>query len=225
VTRALFVLGLVASVLGCDLAPTVPGRTDAYPFTTIPRFPGDTARVLRWPVGATIRVFIEGGTGARAMTLLDAFERGAELWNDAALYGEYRLLRTVTRPEADVVLTWSDLPPVVDPSNCRVDIGRAVTTFCLRSDRQGLEVFPLVPPDANRGPGSVKMLVTVLGSESTPAAADRLVTHELGHVLGIAQHSLNPADLMHVTNSVAAPSRADAATAQILYHTPADLTP
>jgi predicted Zn-dependent protease len=54
----------------------------------------------------------------------------------------------------------------------------------------------------------------------------RLVAHELGHVLGIGRHSEDPRDLMWRTDpSRSTPGPRDAATVLVLYHTVAGLVP
>jgi predicted Zn-dependent protease len=75
--------------------------------------------------------------------------------------------------------------------------------------------------------GDIKYLVTVRSQTVlNPESVRRLVAHELGHVLGIAQHSPRAADLLHATNiATAEPSPADRATLHVLYQSPADITP
>ena len=53
-----------------------------------------------------------------------------------------------------------------------------------------------------------------------------LVMHELGHVLGLAQHSPNPGDLM-TANPLDRnePNARDRASVQLLYQLQADITP
>jgi hypothetical protein len=208
-------------------APTMPGHglNDVYDFRleTTPR------AVLRWPVGTTIRVHVAGGTGDRASILETATDRGVRAWNEEALYGEYRLVRTADITDADVVLRWSDDLAPVDTEGCEPLIVRAVTTFCLTDPdvtRARLRVFPLLPPHQDAD-SRVRMLVTILGTQSLlPERVDRLVAHELGHVLGIGQHSLDARDLMYGGEPGRAdPSLRDVASTRVMYHTRADITP
>jgi predicted Zn-dependent protease len=73
----------------------------------------------------------------------------------------------------------------------------------------------------------VKFIVTIRSQATLDAeSVKRLVAHELGHVLGIAQHSKRQTDLLYpgpITRSE--PSPADRATLQVLYHTRAYITP
>ncbi|HEY8485724.1 MAG TPA: hypothetical protein VIL13_14010 [Longimicrobiales bacterium] len=213
---------LVALLAACD-SPTVPGRAEAYEFaleTTPPV-------VYRWPTGKTIRVLVEGGSdAARAELLRAAFEEGAAGWEEAVLYGEFRLAAVARAEEADVILAWSDAPLPVEVWGCPPAGGRAVTTFCLTEDGTGFEPFPLKSAPAG-GEGRVRMLVTVSADEAGNAErVRRLVAHELGHVLGIGRHSPDPEDLMSGGLPVTAkPTDRDRGTVQILYHTRPDVVP
>jgi predicted Zn-dependent protease len=48
-------------------------------------------------------------------------------------------------------------------------------------------------------------------------------THELGHALGIWRHSSAATDLMYFDPGVDAPSDRDLATAEVIYHVPANV--
>jgi len=214
------VAGLLACALalaGCD-APTVPARTGAYPFA-LQTVAGEV--VMRWPAGGTVRVAVAPG-GAAASNLQAAVTAGAAQWNAVALYGEYELVRVSDVADADVVVAGSDVPLPVDVSACPPSSpGFGLTTFCLSPDGRSLTTFPLAG-----GGGHIRMVVTVLASFATDgAAARRVVAHELGHVLGIARHSPNPADLMAAAAPTDRPGPADVATVLALYHTPATVVP
>jgi hypothetical protein len=209
---------------GCD-SLTIPGRLDAdvYDFELQTNPPA----ILRWPSGTVVRVFVAtGGGDTRDRLLLESFARGAAGWNALARFGEFHLARTADASNADVVLTWSDVP-VVDAADCPPAVTRGVTTFCLEGlagDPPRLRTFPLLPPATS---SRVKMLVTLLATEAAvPDRARRIVAHELGHVLGLTQHSPNQLDLMWRTDpSAERPSVRDAATLQVLYHLRPDVLP
>jgi hypothetical protein len=218
------------AVLACAAceSPILAGRpaTDLYDFT----LPSTPPAILRWPSGSAIDVYVApSGDSDRDALLTAAASRGAAAWNVVALFGEYRLVLTNALEAADAVIAWSDAPLPVETADCRPALQRAVTTFCvsgLGTDSAYLEPFPLRPPAAPAS-GRVKMLVTMLGSEAlVPDRVPLLVTHELGHVLGIGRHSPNPNDVMWaIEPQVAQPSRRDAATVQVLYHAHPDITP
>jgi len=220
--RAWKTAALVGALMtACD-APTIPGRdpSDVYAFE-LPSLP---PIIMRWPAGRTIRIHATPGrdeTGTQR--LREALDAAAAAWNSHAVFAEYRLERTADVAHADVVLAWSDVSLPVDTDDCRPALTQAVTTFCidgLGTDSARVRPFPM----RDGTPSGVRMIVLVLASEA--AAVDRLVAHELGHVLGIGRHSDDTRDLMWRTDpQVSRPSRRDAATVQVLYHTTPDITP
>jgi hypothetical protein len=211
----------VALFAACD-TPTVPERflRDVYDFRLLTPAPV----TLRWPTGSTVRLFIvPDDDAARTQYLRDAVTHGIEVWNGAALYGEVTLVETSSLQEADVVVEYSHVVSPVELANCSPSGGIAVTTFCLTSDGANLRPFPLT----GGGESGVKFVLTVrVTLQMTDVDVRRLVTHELGHVLGIAQHSRLSTDLLYDgTLVVDQPSPRDRATLQMLYHTVPDITP
>jgi hypothetical protein len=208
---------------GCESAALPPRPSaDVYEF----RLATQPPLVLRWASGRTIRVYVAGGdVPGQAAALAGALDRGAAAWNRYALFGEYRLAPTTDLGQADVVLRWSGELSPVDLSQCLPSGTRAVTTFCAEDGDpvNGLTVFPRSDGGASR----VKMVVTVLASQLTiPGRIPQLVTHELGHVLGIVRHSDEPRDLMYGGELVTSlPSRRDQATVQVLYQTRPEAIP
>jgi len=214
---------LLLLAAACD-SPVIPGRdvADVYPFDLATQPP----RVLRWPAGHAVRVYVAAGRNETSTAALRAaFDAGAAAWNEAAIFAEFRLEATSDITLANAVLAWSDVIPPVETDQCRPALTQAVTTFCidgLTTDSARLRAFPLRAPQT--GESRVRFLVTVLGTEI--ANAQRLVAHELGHVLGISRHSDDARDLMWRTDpQVSRPTRRDAATVQVLYHTRADIVP
>jgi hypothetical protein len=213
---------LTAGLAACD-SPTVPQRllTEVYDYRLLTPAP----RVLRWPLSTTVRVYVAPGIDAAHTAALEAaLENGVNVWNASALYREVRFERTSDLEQADAVLIFSNMLQPVDVSNCSPGGGLAYTTFCLDpQDNTHLAVFPI----RNGGGGKVKFLVTVRDQAVLDVeSVRRLVAHELGHVLGIAQHSQRPTDLLYVGELTRdEPSPADRATLQVLYHTRPDITP
>jgi predicted Zn-dependent protease len=215
-------VALACTVLAACDTPTVPQRflRDVYDFRLLTPDPV----TFRWPTGSTVRLFVvPDDDAARTQYLRDAVTHGVEVWNQAAIYREVTLVETSTLQEADVVVEYSHVISPVELGNCPPSGGLAVTTFCLTPDGEHLKPFPFV----SGGQSNVKFVLTVRVTLQTNEEDVReLVTHELGHVLGIAQHSAKQTDLMYGGTLLRDdPSPADRATLQVLYHTVPDITP
>jgi predicted Zn-dependent protease len=214
-------LVLALALAACD-SPTVPERLlrDVYDF----RVRTPEPQVMRWEIGRTVSIFVvEDDNATRTGYLHDAVAHGITAWNNAALYGEIVLPEADDNESADVVVEYSDVISPLDLGSCLPSGGLAFTTFCLTDDGVNLQPYSLRAGGAT----DVKFVITVRNTSATDAAnVRRLVTHELGHVIGIAQHSPKQTDLMYAgTLNVEIPSPADRATLQVLYHTRADITP
>lgn len=213
---ALRLLLCAALAAGCD-SPTIPARADAYPFA----LPG-SGLVFHWEPGTRVRVHVAAEPAGRAQVLADAFDAAAAAWAVTAPLAEVTLARTASASAADVVLAWSDGPFPVQTAACPpTGGGGGATTFCLTAES---DAFVPYPPSGG-GDGDVLFLVTISPTlAEDPVVMRRLVTHEIGHALGLFQHSPNADDLMFGGSLVAdAPTEADRATFFTLYHTPSDL--
>lgn len=215
------ILLLCLLAAACD-SPTVPERflRDVYDFRLLTPEP----LTFRWPTGATVNFMVIADTdAARTDFMRAAVSHAVAVWNNAALYGEVELAETSSIESADVLVMYSQSSAPVDLSACIPSGGLAFTTFCLTDDGFSLEPFARTDGGASR----VKFVITVRPTSGTDAiAVRRLVTHEIGHVLGIAQHSPKQTDLMFAgTLQRDDPSPADRATLQVLYHTVPDITP
>lgn len=205
----------------CD-APTVPERLrqDVYDFRLITPAP----KVLHWPVGTTVHVFtVTDADAIQAEWLREGVRFGMNAWNTAALYGEVKFVAVSAVADADVVVQYSLSTSPLNTTNCVPGGGLAYTTFCLDSGGEHLAAFPL----RDGGDSRVKFLVTVRSGVATDAeGVRRLVSHELGHTLGLAQHSPLQTDLMYAGVLLRAdPNTRDRATLEVLYHTVPDITP
>jgi predicted Zn-dependent protease len=213
--------GAALLIAGCDPV-TVPERNGAEVFDfRLPLLP-DSA-VMRWPSASRIAIYVNPAPeAARTSVLTDAFTQGATAWEAASLYATYSFAAANSPQEADVILTWSDVPAPVVTANCQPSGGAAFTTFCLEGNH--LFVYPLTNSQQQ---SHVRFIVTVRASEAGNATRVRtLVMHELGHVLGLAQHSPNPGDLMFANPlDRSEPNARDRASVQLLYQLQADITP
>ena len=184
-------------------------------------------KTVHWPVGSTVRVYVvDGPTTQQTDWLTSGVEHAATVWNAAALYGEVHVQRVSSAAEADAIVQYSFTSnSPVDVTGCLPSGPDAVTTFCLsaqQSDR--LYVFPL----KDGGSSHVRFVVNVRQSAAVDQETTwRLVTHEIGHVLGIAAHSTLETDLMYGGATLLRndPNDRDRNTLEVLYHTKADITP
>jgi predicted Zn-dependent protease len=133
-----------------------------------------------------------------------------QTWEAQFLYGEFRGQLVTDSLDADVIVVAGQAPadgPVL-PSMARecqgaTDISVDAVTFVLH------------PP--------MHIYIELRFAEGTPgvdACLGVTTAHELGHALGIFQHSPDPDDLMYSDPIVTAPSARDRNTAERAYHTP-----
>ncbi len=221
--RTIGALLCCALFAGCDSA-TVPARAADEVFEF--RLPVNSDRlVMRWPSATRIRVFVQAGATDQLTDLLYASVRQAAMaWEAVSLFGDYSFALVGAPEQADVIVSWSTAVRPVEIAECLPFGGAAITTFCLTAEGDRLKPFPLRNSTLM---SSVRFLVTIRESEALNSARVRtLVTHELGHVLGIAAHSPNQQDLMFSDPIIRdAPNARDRTTVQILYQTRPNITP
>ena len=198
--------GLLA--LGCS-EPTPPSRAGTYPFD----FAGD---VFHWPAGRPrVRFYAEPAGNLRFLV-----QRAVDAWAGLFLYGEFSGALVADSAIADVIVRWRNgAPPDVAPDTSHVYACTGSTSF------------PAVDPDG-RYTGPIEIELWVLSGTGAQVAAcmRRTAIHELGHALGLLQHSPAPGDIMWgPTGSqplgVDLPTEQDRRTVEVLYHTRATILP
>lgn len=217
VRRLCALAALAMTAAGCG-EPTA--DADAPAFT--PAYTADGRPVLyHWQPGATIRVFADAANAADAAALRGALEPAFAAWRSDVEFAEFRLTLVGSVSDADVIVHFRDQPFAVSFADCTYPgTGAAgVTFFCPNDALTTVQVLPLL---AGGSPGHVRMDV---GIARLPEAArfQSVVTHEIGHVLGIGAHSGEPADLMYAFPSATAPTARDAATLRYVLHQPSAL--
>jgi hypothetical protein len=216
-SRALAALAALALLAGCD-TPAATAESPAYDPTSL-----TGGLVYRWPVGRTISVYVDP-TGAPADgSLRTAVARGTEAWRDVIHYREFAW-RLVSDPsDADVIVHVSAAPLLVEPTGCSYDAGGGGYTYFCPSEGPGVDTALTLPLRSGR-PGRVKVDLRVDPARvNGQAGLVSLVTHELGHVLGLGAHSNEPADVMFGAPTATVPSARDARTLRYVLHQPADI--
>ena len=217
---------VLAGALACGGdAPTTPVETSpAYD----PRgaFLDDFGQLhlflYHWPVGTTVRVYVDPSAAPAGSDLRSAVVDGASRWTASLRQHEVAVAVSTDPRDADVVVHYGEAPRIVGSTSCEPAStgGSGVTFACPDFDAGAFEVLPLL----SGAGGRVKMDVAVYhGGASSEAEFRRLVAHELGHVLGIGAHSESREDLMYGAPAVDAPSAADVKTLRYVLQQPADV--
>jgi hypothetical protein len=218
-------VGIVAlSLLACD-APTYPAEVFAYDPTLL-----TGGLVYRWQPGRTIRIYADPTNGPTGFDIASAARAAATQWNDVTRFADYHLAVTDRSSDADVIVRFRTSPLLVDLRGCEpAGSGAGRTAFCTDSNPA-----PVLPFLASGG-GHVKVDVYV---DPTTRTAEQLapfgltpqtyfqalVTHELGHVVGIGGHSGDENDVMYGGFiRVTRPSERDARTLRWVWLQPVEL--
>lgn len=203
---------LCTELLAAGCEPTSPVRDCTgctYDFAALPP---DTL-VFHWPAAVLpVRFYADPRGAMPALVSL-----GMEAWQAQFLYGEFQGVVVSDSSQADVIAQWrGSVPPDVPP-----DPGPPVPAC------DGLTVFPSWA--IGSAPGrALHVTVGALTGYTQPQVAAclrRVVIHELGHALGLLQHSPSPIDIMYQTPMVTFPSSRDRNTVEVLYHTAATVAP
>ncbi len=209
--KSLLLLAAVVAGLACgeSTAPLPPAAWEwrlQVPFDSAgPRI--DTLN-FHWPRAALpVRIWVENN-----QSLPTRVQEGITLWRNVLGSRDWNATIVPDSTQADIIvrLLPADAfqavrhspPQLVCEGSTTVDT--AATRFELRLPMR-VNLYPTIP-----GPNVDSCLHS--------AAA-----HELGHTLGIFQHSPDPADLMYLSATAAGPTARDAATARRAYATASDV--
>ena len=197
---------------GCLLAvacaePTVPRRVPSYGFTD------GNGNVFHWPADRLpVRFYVDPRGGLREL-----LKSAVQSWERQFLYAEFRGILVDDSSAADVIVRWADsVPPRAEP-----DPGPPVTAC-------GGLTQGFVDSAAFTGPIETRLSVfsaTAYTPGQVWACLQRTTTHEVGHTLGLLQHSPDGRDVMAATPAVREPSSGDRQTIEVLYHTAPTIGP
>ena len=196
------------AVLGCaDIAS--PSRANRYEWRRIvPSGPG-TADTLsfHWPQSSLpVRIWVE-----ETLNLPAHVQAGIDRWKAAFLYGEFDAVTVADSNTADVIVRAGS------PVKGGFSVIRLASTA---PECEGGTDFDL-PSGTRELQPPMRVFINPRFDPSTPgvdACVALTTTHELGHALGIFDHSPDPGDIMFGDPVVSALSARDRATVQAAYH-------
>ena len=196
------------AALGCaDIAS--PSRANRYEWRRIvPSGPG-TADTLsfHWPQSRLpVRIWVE-----ETLNLPAHVQAGIDRWKAAFLYGEFDAVTVADSNTADVIVRAGS------PVKGGFSVIRLASTA---PECEGGTDFDL-PSGTRELQPPMRVFINPRFDPSTPgvdACVALTTTHELGHALGIFDHSPDPGDIMFGDPVVSALSARDRATVQAAYH-------
>jgi len=205
---------VVAGAACSDIA--TPIRIDFYEWRLIvPKASGsgEDSLTFHWPHSRIpVRIWVED-----AADLPGNMPKAIAAWRAAFLYHEFDATVVSDSGTADVIVRASSAPGT---QFARVRLHSALAPEC--AGATDLDISD----DHTQLRLPVRIFINPSADPNSPGLPECLAlttTHELGHALGIWRHSVTPTDLMFVDPVVTAPSDRDLATAEMLYHVPANV--
>jgi predicted Zn-dependent protease len=200
-------LALVALACG-DIAS--PLRSDLYEWRRFePTATGIDTISFHWPQDRLpVRVWVED-----ASDLPKDVSRAITTWRGEFLYHEFDAVVVSDSTRADVIVRSGPPPPKLSVTRLHSALApqcSGATDFDLSDDHEDLRL-------------PIRTYIDPKSDPAAPGLAECVALtsmHELGHSLGIFEHSPTPTDLMYKEPTVSLPSERDRNTAEVLYHLP-----
>jgi predicted Zn-dependent protease len=210
----LFVLAGGLAALACaDIAS--PSRADRYEWRRIVSTgPGTTDTLsFHWPRSRLpVRIWVED-----SLNLPGHVQAGIDRWEAAFLYGEFEAVTVADSNTADVVVRAGS------PVKGGFSIIRLASTA---PECEGGTDFEL-PSGSGELQPPIRVFINPRFDPASPgvdACLALTTTHELGHAVGIFNHSPEASDIMFGDPAVSELSPRDRATAEAAYHLQPNLT-
>ena len=204
------ILPVLLAALACTDSGA-PDRSDRYNWYIV--VPPDTL-TFHWAAAELpVRYWVQDSAQAPAL-----IQRGIGVWQGTLGSGSYRGILVTDSTTADVIVRVQPLSPFV--AAARLFAGPGTSCEGETSVDTAATRFELQLP--------MRMDLNVTGdplTDSAQACLTRVAAHEVGHTLGLFQHSDDPADLMYSFPAVNRPSTRDANTVITLYGTTRNVVP
>jgi hypothetical protein len=204
------VLLAALAALACSDS-SAPDRSNRYDWYVV--VPPDTL-TFHWAAAELpVRYWVQDSAQAPAL-----ITRGIGVWQGTVGSASYRGIVVADSTTADVIVRVQPLSPFVAAT--RLFAGPGTSCEAVTSVDTAATRFQLKLP--------MRMDLNVVGdplSDSAQACLTRVAAHEVGHTLGLFQHSDDPADLMYAFPAVNGPSTRDANTVITLYGTLRNMAP
>jgi predicted Zn-dependent protease len=220
---------LVIAAGGCgDIA--TPLRNEFYEWRlVVPKVTGtgEDSLTFHWSKSRIpVRIWVED-----AASLPQNVPNGIAAWRTAFLYHEFDATVVSDSGSADVIIRAGSAPDVQFASQAGSATGDRFTRTRLNS-ALAPECVGVTDLDISDDHTQLRLPVRVYidprsepNAPGLPECLALTTTHELGHALGIWRHSGVATDLMFADPGVDAPSDRDLATAEVIYHVPANVEP
>ena len=210
----LFVLAGALVVVACaDIAS--PSRADRYEWRRIVSTGPGTADTLsfHWPRSRLpVKIWVED-----TLNLPSHVRAGVDQWQAAFLYGEFTAVPVADSGTADVLVRLGT------PVKGGFDVVRLASAA---PECEGGTDFEL-PVGSHELQPPIRVFINPRFDPASPGVDTCLAlttTHELGHAIGIFEHSPLATDIMFGDPVVATLSARDRATAEAAYHLPPTLS-
>ena len=198
---------LLAAALAACGDSAAPDRSDRYGYQILNR--SDTLAFHWNGAELPVRIWVENNANLPAQV-----QRAITVWKNV-LGGQYDAIEVNDSSTAKVIVHAQP----INAAPSLIPIGSVACQGLTQIDTVATEFQLSIP---------IRISIETLGdpaSDSVQACVRRVTAHELGHSLGLFQHSPNPGDLMYSTPLVDAPSTRDDNTVNYLYSVVRNMIP